>query len=306
MNVQEDYWKAMDEIAFSDEELHVLAQKLRRASEEQEEPLMKPKNKRTVLRPLLIAALVLLAAFSAVAAVHFFVPKQLSDELELDLSSLQPVVDLEHAAPGELTTVQKTQKTNGLLITFEAVAKGKSVFADVWKGEGTVQAEATYAIFTIRREDGAPFYGNQDGKNFTLPYQAGNFGYNLLLEGYAPNPSALIDHHNIFNYEENNVLFKAYDITDAVPFADKYPYIIINDGMIVSPDIMRIDKDGEFYFDEHYRGIRAMFDLNLDPALADPEKQAEVLARDPLFTYDEIAALFAEEGSDYDNYTPLV
>ncbi len=306
MNVQNDYRKAMNEIAFSEEELHILTQKLRRTSEEQEEPLMKPKNKRKVLRPLLIAALVLLAAFSAAAAVRFFVPKQLSDEIKLDMSSLQTVVDFEHAAPGDLTTVQKTQKSNDLLITFEAVAKGKSVFPDVWKGEGTVQEEATYAIFTIRREDGAPFYGNQDGKNFTLPYQAPNFGYNLLLKGYSPNASALIDRHHIFQYEEGNVLYKAYDITDVLCFADKEPFIIINDGMAVTPEILRIDKNGEFYFDEHYTGIRALFDLNLDPALADPAKQAEVLERDPLFTYDEIVALFAEEGRSYDNYTPLV
>ncbi len=264
---------------------------------------MKPTRKKAILRPLLIAALVLLVVFSAAAAVHFIVPKKLSAALRLDTASLQPVIDLAHAVPGDLTTVRKTQKTNELLITFEAVVKGRSAFADVWEGQGRMQGEATYAIFTIRREDGAPFYGNQDGKDFTLPYQAPNFGYNLLLEGYAPNPNALIDHHNIFNYEENNVLYKAYDITDAVPFADKHPYIIINDGMIVSPDIMRIDKDGEFYFDEHYTGIRALFDLNLDPALADPKKQAEVLERDPLFTYDEIVALFAKDGQDYDTYT---
>ena len=303
MNVQEDYQKAMDEIAFSTEELHILTQKLRRASEEQEETLMKPKNKRTVLRPLLIAALVLLVAFSAAAAVRFIVPKKLSEDLQLDLSSLQPVVDMQNAEPGSVRTVQKTQKTNGLVITFEAIAKGKSVFADVWKGEGTVQEEATYAIFTIRREDGAPFYGNQDGKGFTLPYQAASFGYNLLLKGYSPNASALIDHHGIFNYEEGNVLYKAYDITDALCFADKAPYIVINDGMICSPDILRIDRNGDFYYADGYTGIRALFDLNLDPALADPEMQQEVLAKDPMFTYDEIVAVFAKDGQDYDTYT---
>ena len=76
--------------------------------------------------------------------------------------------------------------------------------------------------------------------------------------------------------------------------------------MAVTPDILRVDKNGDFYYDDNYKGIRALFDLNLDPALADPEKQAEVLARDPLFTYDEIVALFAKEGRSYDNYTPLV
>ncbi len=308
MNVQEQYRRDMEKIAFSDAELHLLAQGMRRSSEHKEDDSMNmtPKKKRGVLRPLLIAALVLLVAFSAAAAVRFFVPKKLSEDLQLDLSSLQPVVDMQNAEPGSVRTVQKTQKTNGLVITFEAIAKGKSVFADVWKGEGTVQEEATYAIFTIRREDGAPFYGNQDGKNFTLPYQAPNFGYNLLLKGYSPNASALIDRHHIFQYEEGNVLYKAYDITDVLCFADKAPYIVINDGMAVTSDILRIDKNGDFYYDDNYKGIRALFDLNLDPALADPEKQAEVLARDPLFTYDEIVALLAAEGRDYNNYTPPV
>ena len=305
MNVQEEYRRDMEKIAFSEDELHLLARKLRRASEPKEEYSVKmtATKKKTVLRPLLIAALVLLVAFSAAAAVRFLVPKKLSDELQLDLSSLQEVVDVQNAEPGSVTTVQKTQKTNGLVITFEAIAKGKSFVENKWTGEGTVQEEATYAIFTIRSEDGAPFYGNQDGNGFTLPYQAASFGYNLLVGGYAPNPSALIDHHNIFNYMEGNVLYKAYDITDVLCFADKAPYLVINDGMICSPDILRIDKNGEFYYAEGYNGIRALFDLNLDPALADAKQQTEALATQPLFTYDEIVALFAEDGQDYDTYT---
>ena len=245
MNVQEDYQKAMDEIAFSTEELHILSQKLRRASEEQEETLMKPKNKRTVLRPLLIAALVLLAAFSAAAAVRFFVPKELSDEIQLDMSSLQTVVDFEHAEEGDVTTVKKVQKTNGLIITFEAIAKGKCMGPGYWTGDTALQGESAYAIFSIRKANGKPFYGNQDGKNFTLPYQAPNFGYNLLLHGYAPNASALVDRRAIYLYEDGNVLFKAYEITDVLPFADKRPYIVINDGMAVTSDILRIDKNGD-------------------------------------------------------------
>ena len=305
MNVQRAYQTAMDEIAFSETELHRLKQKLHRASEEQEEfQMTHTRKKNHVLRPLLIAALVLLVAFSAAAAVRFFVPKKLSDELQLDLSSLQPVVNLSDAAPGSVTTVQKTQHTGGLVITFEVIAKGKCFEENTWQSTdgGSVQDESTYAIFTIRSEDGRPFYGNQDGNGFTLPYQAASFGYNLLVHGYAPNASALIERHGIFNYEEGNVLYKAYDITDVLCFADQNPYIVVNDGMLVSPDILRIDRHGDFYFAEGYTGIRALFDLQLDPSLADAQKAAQTLERDPMFTYDEIKALFDEEGQDYDTY----
>lgn len=304
MNLKKKYRQAMEQIAFEPEDLHRLTQNIKNASAKKESGMMQKTKtaKRTYIRPLIAAALILLLAFSVGAAVRFIVPHQMQTDLQLDPASLQQIVDLEHAAPGDVTTVQKTQKTNGLLITFEAVAQGKRCVKKSWMNEEakTIAEDRTYAIFSIRREDGKPFYGNQDGKGWTLPYQAPNFSYNLLLQGYAPNPSALAEYHEIFIYEEGNTLYKAYDITDALPFADKQVSIVINEGQCCTSNNLRINAAGEFYYNPDYTGIRALFDLQLDPALADAHKQAEAIKTQPLHTYEEIVALCAEAGEDYD------
>jgi hypothetical protein len=238
---------------------------------------------------IVAAALAVLIAFSAVAAVKLIPPKAMIDDLSLNPNALTAA-----------ETGRREQRSNGLIFTLEGVTEGKLPEGYTFNGARPADDGCTYAIVSIRSEDGKPFWYADDETG----YHADNFGFTLLVNGYAPNPSMLMDmqHDGRYCYEdkENNVLYWAYDITNALCFADRGVLLNVCDGMCSDISILRIDKSGSFYFEESYPGIRVLFTLPLDPALADDEKAAAWIDTGCFHHYDEIAALLAEQGIDYD------
>ena len=235
------------------------------------------------------AALVVLIAFSAVAAVKLLPPKKMIDDLSLNPNAL---------------TVAKTsnneQHSNGLVFTLEGVTQGKLPEGYTFNGERPTDDDCTYAIVSIRSEDGKPFWYTDDETG----YHANNFGFTILVNGYAPNPSMLMDLHHDGRYcyedKENNVLYWAYDITNALCFADRGVLLNVCNGMCSDVSILRINKNGDYYFEESYPGIRVLFDLPLNPSLADSKKAAAWEQTGCFNTYEKIVSLFAEQGTDYD------
>ena len=255
------------------------------------EPAMKKNNTRKHWKTLLVAAaLVVLVAFSAFAVVKFALPKAMVDDLSLDANTVAS-----DAADKAVC------KTNGLMIALEGVTTGKLPEGYTFNGARPTDDGCTYAIVSIRSEDGKPFWYVSDSEG----YHANNFGFTLLIDGYAPNGSMFktdYTHDGRYCYEdrENNVLYWAYDITNALCFADRGVLLQVCDGMTSGPEEIRIGKDGGFYFEDGYTGVRALFELPLDPALADGEKAAAWESEACFNTYDEIVALFAAQGIDYD------
>ena len=235
------------------------------------------------------AVLVVLIAFSAVAAVKLLPPKKMIDDLSLNPNAL---------------TVAKTsnneQHSNGLVFTLEGVTQGKLPEGYTFNGERPTDDDCTYAIVSIRSEDGKPFWYVDDESG----YHANNFGFTILVNGYAPNPSMLMDLHHDGRYcyedKENNVLYWAYDITNALCFADRGVLLNVCNGMCSDVSILRINKNGDYYFEESYPGIRVLFDLPLNPSLADSKKAAAWEQTGCFNTYEKIVSLFAEQGTDYD------
>ncbi|MBQ4365691.1 MAG: hypothetical protein II804_05455 [Clostridia bacterium] len=256
------------------------------------EPAMK---KITVMKHwkvwVVAAALVVLIAFSAVAAVKLIPPKAMIDDLLLNPNTLTAA-----------ETGRREQRSNELLFTLEGVTEGKLPAGYTFNGERPADDSSTYAIVSIRSENGKPFWYADDEKG----YHADNFGFTVLVSGFAPNGSMFkTDYYHDGRYfyedEANNVLYCAYDITNALCFADRGVLLQVCDGMASGPEEIRIDKNGSFYFEESYPGIRVIFDLNLDPALANPEKAAEWEKEACFNTYEEIAADYRAQGIDYDH-----
>jgi len=237
---------------------------------------------------LVAAALVVLIAFSAVAAVKLLPPKQMIDDLSLNPNALT-----------NAETGNPEQHSNGLIFTLEGVTQGKLPEGYTFNGERPTDDDCTYAIVSIRSEDGKPFWYTDDETG----YHANNFGFSILVNGFAPNPSMLMDlqHDGRYCYEdkENNVLYWAYDITNALCFADRGVLLQVCDGMTSGPEEIRIDKNGGFYFEDSYPGIRVLFELPLNPSLADSKKAAEWLKSGCFNTYEKIVSMFAEQGIDY-------
>lgn len=240
---------------------------------------------------LVAAALVVLIAFSAVAAVKLLPPKQMIDDLSLNPSVL---------AANEGSNLE--QHSNGLIFTLEGVTQGKLPEGYTFNGERPTDDDCTYAIVSIRSEDGKPFWYTDDETG----YHANNFGFSILVNGFAPNGSMfktdyLHDGRYFYKNEETNTLYWAYDITNALCFADRGVLLQVCDGMTSGPEEIRIDKNGGFYFEDSYPGIRVLFDLPLNPSLADSKKAAEWVQTGCFNTYEKIVSLFAEQGIDYDS-----
>ena len=236
------------------------------------------------------AALVVLIAFSAVAAVKLLPPKKMIDDLSLN--------------PNALTTAETNkneQHSNGLIFTLEGVTQGKLPEGYTFNGERPIDDDCTYAIVSIRSEDGKPFWYMDDKTG----YHANNFGFTILVNGFAPNSSMfktdyIHDGRYFYEDEKNNVLYWAYDITNALCFADRGVLLQVCDGMCTGPEEIRIDKNGDFYFEESYPGIRVIFDITLDPKLADREKAAAWEKEACFNTYDEMVTLYQADGENYD------
>lgn len=239
---------------------------------------------------LVAAVLVVLVAFSAVAVVKFALPKTMVEDLSLNPNAITAA-----------ETKTREQHSNGLIFTLESVTEGKLQDGYTFNGERPADDGCTYAIVSIRSENGKPFWYVDDEKG----YHANNFGFTILVNGFAPNSSMFktdYTHDGRYFYEDeaNNVLYWAYDITNAICFADRGVLLQVCDGMCSGPEEIRIDKNGNFYFEESYPGIRVLFDLPLDQSLADSEKAAEWEKEACFNTYEEMVAYYDGNGGDYD------
>lgn len=252
---------------------------------------------------IIAAAMLVIFAVTTGAAYKFIVPKELEEHLSFTSEYVKTVIDTENVDEGSVQVLEKTVNANGYTVTFEAIAEGyamRSSFSEALKGISH-SVDASYAIFTIRRDDGKQvFYNGADSLN------ASTLGYTLLLHGYAP--STAMFHNDAGYYEENNVLYMACDITDAYMFADKELSIAIIGQYFVDGTILRMNENGDFYYVDTYDGIKAMYDFDIDDKYADLKAAKAHMEGRPFLTEipdysesDEIIALdetFKNSGID--------
>ncbi|MBR2316299.1 MAG: DUF4179 domain-containing protein, partial [Clostridia bacterium] len=230
------------------------------------------KCRRKLKAVLIAAAMVVIFAVTTGAAYRFIVPKGLEESIGFTSEYIKTVIDNENVDEGSVQVLEKSVNANGYTVTFEAIAEGyvmRPEFTDSLKYI-THSVDKTYAIFTIRRDD-----GNKVFLNGNRGLDPSELDYIILMHGYAPS-NAMFEHGMGF-YEDNNVLYIACDITDAYIFADKELSIAIVGQYFVDGTILRMNEQGDFYFVDTYDGIKAMYDLDIDDKHADPEAAKELI-----------------------------
>ena len=293
MSFQQKYTMEMDHVSFDAGFCRETTELLKQAAKKKERVSMK--NKKTA-KIIAVAAALVLFSLTAFAVVKFVIPQQLFSSMEVDLESLQAVVDADNADPDSVRTMQKTFSNDDFSMTFEAIARGKAL-RSVWNFEHNSSeqqvVDSLYAIFTVRRNDGGVVLYAEDGKGLT----GADLGYCLLIKGYYPNPNMLFDeaHWDIGTYEDGDVLYVACDITNAAAFADEALAIAFTNTMVPTVDILAMTPEGEFYYKDDYTGVPGLFDYDLDDSLADPVKAAAFKANGTFHTYEEFQSLMAEE-----------
>ena len=312
MSLQRQYKIEMDHVSFDADFDRKTIGLLQEAAKKKERVNMK--QHRLMKIAAAAAALVVFAA-SAFALAKLVIPQELFRGMEVELESLQAVVDVENADADSVRTMHKTFSNDAFSMTFEAVAKGKAL-RSVWhfeRGNSEQPAhsvddilnsalnqepelrtvDSLYAIFTVRRNDGGVVLYAEDGKGLT----GADLGYCLLVKGYYPNPNMLFDgtHREIGTYEDGDVLYVACDITNAAAFADEELSIAFTNTMVPTIDILAMTPEGEFYYKDDYKGVPGLYDFDLDDSLADPVRAAELKSYGTFHTYEEFQSLTAEE-----------
>ena len=238
-------------------------------------------------KALIAAVIVLLFAVSAGAAYQFMLPEGLDKELGLNEMNIKTVVDVDKADANSVRTVQKTVKTNGYTVNFEAIVDGYVILPEITKllrGIDTseeIREDRIYAVMTITRDDGKSVMA-PDGYMPNCSCCDAIFGFNfrVAVKGYAPNSVMFMG--TPWHYEENNTLYYLCDITDTAIFADRDLAIILcGEQEHIYGTIVRMDENGEYYFVDTYDGMGAIFDFDLDDSLADPEAVAKDMAERP-------------------------
>ena len=235
---------------------------------------------------LIAAVIVILFAVSAGAAYQFMLPDKLNEQLNLQDMKIRTVVDVDKADENSVRTVQKTVKTNGYTVNFEAIIDGYVIMPDVIKSiigldpAEEIREDRIYAVMTITRDDGKSVMAPDGCRPPCFCCSGFGFNCNVVVKGYAPNP--VMFNGSPWYYEENNVLYYLCDITDAAIFADHDLSIIVFDEVDgIDGTIARMDENGGYYFVETYDGMGAIFDFDLDDSLADPEAVAKDMAERP-------------------------
>ena len=265
-----------------------------------EEPGIKNINvagRRKKMFAVLAAAVLLIAlGVTAGAKYYFSMPKDLENNLyveNMDITSF----DNDGVIPQN-----KTVSTCGYRVTFRAIVRGDRLNDVVMGlGDGTniiKPREETFAIFTFEKEDG----GEIDIEPLDLEYI-------VTMQGYEPN--GLMFENFKSAAVENNTIWFACKVTDAVPFADHKLGVALTQ-TLVDGTVMRMDDKGDAYYMENYKGIAAQFDLPLDPAKADPEWQkifmeGRAFNTNPDYSMaDEILRLDAEFEKNGPDLSPII
>ena len=236
-------------------------------------------------KALIAAVIVLLFAISAGAAYQFMLPEELNKELGLNDMNIKTVVDVDKADANSVRTVQKTVKTNGYTVTFEAIVDGYVIVPDVVKSlrdidtAEEIREDRIYAVMTITRDDGKSVMAPDGFRPPCFCCSGFGFDFTVAVKGYAPSP--VMFNGTPWYYEENNTLYYLCDITDTAMFADRDLVIILFEGFGIDGTIARMDEKGEYYFVDTYDGMGAIFDFDLDDSLADPEAVAKDMSERP-------------------------
>ena len=247
-----------------------------------------------------IAATALVAAGSmtAYAAWQYRTAAEVADEMEdasLAQAFEQQAADMESAAQGgEMPEdsqsgisdpVGETQSWGGYKTVLLGMVSGEELSEYQHMTNGELRSDRTYLAIAISREDGSPV--EEDGDFFVSPLIGDlNPGLNNLA-GWGGDMS---------RHMEDGVLYCLASCDNIEYFADRKLYVCVTDTWLYDSRLYNWDEAaGSIARNEEYEGLNALFELQIDPAKADPAKAQAFLDQ----------ALEDSQGGDEDPYADL-
>lgn len=216
----------------------------------------------------------LLTGITAFASWQLLTPSKLVNEFD-DLEKLAMAFESEDAI-----YINETIISDGYIFTLISIVTGEYLTDfSVYINDVAVQNDRTYAVLTIKQEDGTPM-NESTSSFFSSPYVHGvhPFHLNIHILG-GGHQEVIID----------GILYRVIDMYNIEIFANHGVYIGINSGNLFSHSAFNFDETtGVISVNPDFNGSSVLFRLPLDPALAD-DVRAQAVFDDviPITTGDE-------------------
>lgn len=236
-----------------------------------EDGKMKQKRFKKVSAAVAAAALAASVSITAVAAWQYYsaadVADRIGDERLSDFFLEQrPVSDSNGSGTedgGGVAVAGESQSYGGYLVTVLGMLSGEGLSQFQHMADGEVKNDRTYCVVAIQREDGMAV--NAENEEFFV---------SPLIGGLSPwfyNIASM--HGNYSEFVENGVLYRLLECENIEYFADHELYLCVSDTSFIDNGLYFYDEaDGSITRNTEYQGLNALFDLELDPSLADPVK----------------------------------
>lgn len=208
------------------------------------------------------AACVLVAAVPVTAAVHYLNAGKVAEEL--GYGKLAKAFEEDDAIE-----INKSQTVGGYVITLIGVTSGKGLGQTEWNPD--CDADSTYLVVSVEKEDGTPV-NKENADLFTVE---------PFIKGYAPyqvNPLYADDASGATWDVIDGVQYMLFSVGNLEYLADHPMYVCVTDDIVFNNEMYHYDeKTGEITRNENYKGVNALFDLQLDASKADKAKAEEYL-----------------------------
>lgn len=175
------------------------------------------------------------------------------------------------------------------------MTSGENIAECITEKNGEILADRTYIVSAVSRTDGVGMPENLSDD----AYGDMRFFVSPLIEGCNPALVNIISMDGVYTeFVQDGVLYRLTECANIEIFADRTVYLCVADGDLYNEDAYIFDqKTGEISRSEDYGGVNALFELPLDPALADTEAAEEYLE-----AFEKNSGKSAEEGSEEDAY----
>lgn len=238
-------------------------------------------------------AVFMLMGTTAFAAWHFLKPGEIAGQF--GNKTLSEAFEKDMAGQ---STENPSVTSGGYTFTLLGVLSGEDITDMPYYSEN-VQKERTYAVLAIQNADGTPMSSTADAD-----YGKTSFFASPLVKGLKPWEV------NVFTmnggYTEtvvDGVMYRLVECDGVSIFADRGLYFAVSTGTFYDTDaFIYNEQTGEVSANKSFDGASAVFDLKMDPSLADPKKAAEYLASITAPAQEPASEdNGAEVGSDFEN-----
>lgn len=211
------------------------------------------------------AACILAVGIPVGAAVRYLSADKVAEELNYG--------KLAEAFKGkDAITVNESQTVDGYIVTLMGVTSGRNLERTEWNPD--CESDGTYLIVSVEKEDGTPMPDPRKDDD------AGPFTVEPFIKGYSPlkvNP--LYADGNFGTWDViDGVQYQLYAVSNLECLADHPMYVCVTDAIAYNSEMYSYnEKTSEITRNENYKGVNALFEIQLDASKADPVKAEEYL-----------------------------